>query len=147
VSEQDKDQQTNGEPRQGDELLDEAERLGSAVGEAIDEAWNSEDRKQLTDDLGGELRLAGEEIGKLVKDVASSEAAREIRDELKIAGKQVGQIARNAASTRTAESLREGTERLGKELHGGLMSGLKFLNRELSRKPGERASDGESSDD
>lgn len=86
------------------ELIEELDRLGRDVTEGLADAWRSDERKEIQGEIEKGLGAAGRELGKIVREARESEAAREL-----------GKGAREA----------------GTELKTGLLSGLRFLNREL----------------
>lgn len=90
------------------DLIEELDKLGRDVTEGLTDAWRSDERKEIQGEIEKGLGAAGRELGKIAHDARESEAAR---------------------------GLGKGAREAGKELKAGLLSGLKFLNRELG---GER---------
>lgn len=99
------------------ELIEELDKLGRDVTQGLADAWRSDERKEIQGEIEKGLDAAGRELGKLARDARESEAAREL-----------GKGAREAS----------------RELKAGLLSGLKFLNRELGvRREDEKGTKGE----
>lgn len=89
-----------------EDLLAEVNRLGLRLGEAIGRAWESDERRQVEDQLADGLQRAGHGLHRLGEDLAGSKAV---------------------------EGVKKGADTAGRELRDGLLSGLRLLNRELDR--------------
>lgn len=103
------------------DLVEELDKLGRDVTGGLADAWRSDERKEIQGEIEKGLGAAGRELGKIARDARESDAARGL-----------GRGARDA----------------GKELKAGLLSGLKFLNRELAgeEKKGPEGESGEESE-
>ncbi len=88
------------------ELLDEVAVLTQRLGKAVEHAWDSDQRRSVQ---------------------------RRVVDELRTAGDQVEQMTRRAGSNKVGREFSDGAEKMGRQLGEGLLSGLKALNRELTR--------------
>jgi len=96
-------------------ISSELARLGKQVAEAINVAWQSEDRKKLQAEVTSGLDSFGAQVSEAMRKASESEAATQIRDETE---KVVAQI-------------REGD--VTAEVRKGLIAGLGVLNRELGK--------------
>ena len=99
----------------GGDLIEEIDKLGRDVTQGITDAWKSDERKEIQDEVEKGLGAAGRELGKIAEDVGQSDAAQE---------------------------LKKGAKEAGKEIHKGLLSGLRFLNRELGGDGKKEGGDG-----
>jgi len=114
------DAQPEEEPKpQGGDIIEELDKLGRDVSQGIADAWRSDERKEVQEEIEKGLGAAGKELGKVAADVNSSEAAQE---------------------------LKKGAKAAGRELKSGLLSGLKFLNREMGGGGSGRGGEGEGED-
>jgi hypothetical protein len=86
------------------DLIEELDKLGRDVTEGLTDAWRSDERKEIQGEIEKGLGAAGRGLGKVARDARESEAA---------------------------QGLGKGAREAGKELKAGLLSGLRFLNREL----------------
>jgi len=93
----------------------ELTRLGRQVAEAINTAWESEDRKKLQAEVTTGLESFGAQVSDAMRKASDSDAAKEIRDQTEKVVEQV------RGSDVTAE------------VRKGLIAGLEVLNRELGR--------------
>ena len=107
MTEEEKNEETREEPAPEEgELLSEMERLGRELGRSLQDAWDSDERKELESELTRGLDAAG---------------------------KQITRMAREASETEAAQEIKQGASSVGREIHQGLLSGLRLLNRELSK--------------
>jgi hypothetical protein len=90
-------------------------KLGKQVADAIDRAWESEDRKKLQLEIAKGLETFGEQVSDAMRKASESEAAKEIREQT---DKVVSQVRESDVSG---------------EVRKGLISGLEVLNRELGK--------------
>ncbi len=88
------------------EVLSEINRLGRRLGTAVSRAWESDERKRVEDELGDGLQRAGKELHRLSEGLAGSPAV---------------------------EGAKKGADSAARELRTGVLTGLRFLNRELGR--------------
>lgn len=93
----------------------ELDRLGKQVAEAINKAWESEDRKKLQAEVTSGLDSFGAQVSEAMQKASESEAASQIRDQTE---KVVAQV--------------RGSDVTG-EVRKGLIAGLEALNRELGK--------------
>jgi hypothetical protein len=93
----------------------ELTRLGRQVAEAINTAWESEDRKKLQAEVTTGLESFGAQVSDAMRKASETDAAKEIRDQTE---KVVAQV--------------RGTD-VAAEVRKGLIAGLEVLNRELGR--------------
>jgi hypothetical protein len=101
----------------GDEktISGELNRLGKQVAEAINKAWESEDRKKLQTEVTTGLESFGSQVSDAMRKASESEAASQIRDQTE---KVVAQVRESDVTG---------------EVRKGLIAGLEVLNRELGR--------------
>ena len=101
----------------GDEksISGELSRLGKQVAEAINVAWESEDRKKLQAEVTTGLESFGAQVGDAMRKASESDAATQIRDQTE---KVVAQVRQSDVTG---------------EVRKGLIAGLEVLNRELGR--------------
>jgi hypothetical protein len=83
----------------GDELKQEFENLGGNLRTLIQGAWESEQRKQASQEVQRGLSEVGEALSKAATQVAQDPAARKLREE-------VGEIAERVRSGELAEKAR-----------------------------------------
>jgi hypothetical protein len=93
----------------------EFDRLGKQVAEAINKAWESEDRKKLQAEVTTGLESFGSQVTEAMRKASESEAASQIRDQTE---KVVAQV-RDSDVTG--------------EVRKGMIAGLGALNRELGK--------------
>jgi hypothetical protein len=89
-----------------DDVLSEINRLGRRLGTAVSRAWESDERKRVEDELSDGLQRAGKELHRVSEGLAGSPAV---------------------------EGAKKGADSAARELRTGVLTGLRFLNRELSR--------------
>ena len=96
-------------------ISSELARLGKQVADAINVAWQSEDRKKLQAEVTSGLDSFGAQVSDAMRKASESDAAAQIRDETE---KVVAQIRESDVTG---------------EVRKGLISGLAVLNRELGK--------------
>jgi hypothetical protein len=96
-------------------ISSEFARLGKQVADAINVAWQSEDRKKLQAEVTSGLDSFGAQVSEAMRKASESDAATQIRDETE---KVVTQIRESDVTG---------------EVRKGLIAGLEVLNRELGR--------------
>ena len=108
---------TTGQSKQeaGAELIDELTRLGQKFAEVVEVAWNSEQRKQIEEDLRTGLVSVANSLEDGFKRVSASKEAKE---------------AVNAAED-VAEKVR--TSKIGVELTSALAQGLRALSEQMDK--------------
>lgn len=99
--------------REGDELLEELDKLGREIGRGLKDAWKSDERKEIEAEVSKGIDVAGRELGKLARDANDSDAAKE---------------------------LKKGATAVGREIRDGLLSGLRKINEELDKRDDEEPS-------
>jgi len=100
---------------QSSEIMAELTVLGQKVVAAVQQAWESDERKKAEAEIRHALRLAGERIDEVTADVQSSEVTEDLK----------GQAAK------LKDSVQESS--VAKEVQRGLLVGLRKLNDELGR--------------
>lgn len=121
MDEQKNDQQQEGmdEGQQADrrvnaqEISEELDKLADAFGRAVQAAWNSEQRKQLQEDLNRGLRTLVDGVEKSLTQFNESEQGQEVREQ---AGKVVEKVR---------------TSKVTAELQQGLTKGLRAISEEM----------------
>ena len=96
-------------------ISSELSRLGQQVAEAINKAWESEDRKKLQSEVTTGLESFGSQVSEALRKASDSEAASQIRDQT---DKVVTQVRQSDVTG---------------EVRKGLIAGLEVLNRELGK--------------
>lgn len=96
-------------------ISSELSRLGKQVADAINVAWQSEDRKKLQAEVTSGLDSFGAQVSEAMRKASESDAATQIRDETE---KVVVQIRESDVTA---------------EIRKGLIAGLEVLNRELGK--------------
>ncbi len=102
------------------ELLGEVDRLGRRLGEALFRAWDSDERKRAEQQLGDGLQQVADEVQRLGGGLSEKPGVKD---------------------------LKRGAGAVGRELSGGVLSGLRLLNRELDRALAEERVDAEDGDE
>ena len=100
---------------EGKSIASELTRLGKQVADAINLAWESEDRKKLQVEVATGLESFGEQVSDAMRKASESDAAVQIRAETE---KVVAQVRQSDVTG---------------EVRKGLIAGLEVLNRELGR--------------
>lgn len=99
----------------GKELIDELTRLGQKFVEVVEVAWNSEQRRQIEDDLRTGLVSVANTLEDGFKRVGNTKEAREAVD----------------AAEDVAEKVR--TSKIAAELSGALAQGLRALSEQMDK--------------
>ena len=103
------------EEKTGSELMDELESLGKQLVGAVKSLWDSEDSRQLRQEIGDGFVQLGQQVDAAIKTAQESEAAREFKT-------QVQETMDKARESDVATKLEE-----------NLVSGLHQLNVELGK--------------
>lgn len=96
-------------------IVDELNKLGAQVADALKAVWESEDRKKLQTEIAEGFQKFGAQVTETVDKVSSHETAKELR------GK----------AEKVVEDIR-GSD-VAEEVRKGILTGLDALNRELSK--------------
>jgi hypothetical protein len=96
-------------------ISNELSKLGKQGADAINAAWESEDRKKLQADVTVGLESFGDQVSDAMRKASESEAARQLRDQTE---KIVSEVRQSDVTG---------------EMRRGLIAGLEVLNRELGR--------------
>jgi uncharacterized protein YukE len=120
------DEQKNEQPNEGmseeqqaarranaQEISEELDKLADAFGRAVQAAWNSEQRKQLQEDLNRGLRTLVDGVEKSLTQFSESEQGQEVREQ---AGKVVEKVR---------------TSKVTADLQQGLTKGLRAISEEM----------------
>ena len=102
------------EKKSASRLLEELNALGQQLSTAVKEIWESEDSRQLRQELGDGFMELGQQVDAAISTAQESESARQISGQVK------------EAVDRARES------ELVEELERGLVTGLHELNKGLS---------------
>lgn len=103
------------EPRTQTSISDELSRMGKLVAQAVQAAWESEERKRLEAEIVEGLRKFSDEISSAAKKAGDSEPAQEIKA-------QAEKVAAEFKERDVAEDIRK-----------GLITGLEAVNVELGK--------------
>ena len=114
-----------------EEILSEINRLGTAIVQAIQTAWQSEERKKLEQDLSKGLRVLADNVEEALDKVGKNEQVHDFMDKAEDVAESVGGKVRDAKVTG--------------EIKEGLLKGLAALTEQLqkvskdvaARQPGE----------
>ena len=106
------------------DLNEEFHNLGQNIKDALNTAWNSDERKKVQTNIQDGLNDLGNAINNLINDIQTSDVAKKV-------GKEVDQVGECLRSGEVKEKTRE-----------GVLSALKKMNAEL-----EKAADKFSSSD
>ena len=101
--------------REEKSISSELTRLGKQVADAINLAWESEDRKKLQTEITTGLESFGVQVSDAMRKASESEAATQIRDQTE---KVVIQVRQSDVTG---------------EVRKGLIAGLEVLNKELGK--------------
>ncbi|HIC90414.1 MAG TPA: hypothetical protein EYP04_13565 [Anaerolineae bacterium] len=96
-------------------VVEELTELGRQLAAALRTAWQSEERRQLEQELSEGLNALAQELDEAIKAAKESPATEELR-------RHAEKVVQTAQETP-----------LGQELREGLLTGLRTLNAELSR--------------
>jgi len=102
----------NAEDRKGD-IGDELNRLAESFGQAVQAAWNSEQRHQLETDLNRGLRSMVDNVESILKQFHESEQGQEIKEQ---AGKVVEKVRTSKVTAELKEGLTKGLQTVATEM-------------------------------
>ncbi len=102
-----------------EEILGEINRLGTAIVQAIQTAWQSEERKKLEQDLSKGLRVLADNVEEALEKVGKNEQVHEFMDKAEDVAESVGEKVRDAKVTG--------------EIKEGLLKGLAALTEQLQK--------------
>ena len=119
-----------------DETTTSTEGSGASSEQTTDQKKSVEE-KIASGEILSEVTVVGQRLGKALQSAWDSEQRRGVQqrvlEELKTAGDHVENLSKKVSTNRAGQSLHSETEKIGRQLGDGLLSGLKALNRELSR--------------
>lgn len=95
-------------------IMDELGKLGQKVTVALQQVWDSEERKKAEDEIRKALRIAGDRIDEVAVDVRSSDVTKDLKGQ--------------ASKTMTAVQQSPITQ----DIRKGFLTGLRRLNEEIS---------------
>ena len=101
------------------DLLGEINRLGTAIVQAIQTAWQSDERKKLEQDLNKGLRTLADNVEEALEKVGKNEQVHEFLDKAEDVAESVGEKVRDAKVTG--------------EIKEGLLKGLAALTEQLQK--------------
>lgn len=114
-------------------ILDELKELGHKATAALQQVWDSEERKKAEEEIRKALKMAGERIDEVGEELRHSDTTKEIKD-------QASKLVESVEKSKISDDIRK-----------GLLSGLRKLNTELTdfldrdkspvKKAGEAASE------
>jgi hypothetical protein len=96
-------------------IVDELNKMGQQVADAIKAAWESDDRKKLQNEITEGLQKFGDQVTDAAKKASESDAARQMRE-------QAEKVVAEVRESNVTEDIRK-----------GLLNGLEALNRELGK--------------
>ncbi len=103
------------QPRTPSAITDELSKMGKLVAQAVQSAWESEERKKLEAEVSEGLRKLSEEMSAAAKKASDSDAAKQIK-------MQAEKVAAEVKEHDVAEEIRK-----------GLLTGLEAINQELGK--------------
>jgi hypothetical protein len=106
------------EQKSSDSLMDELQTLGQQLTTAVKALWESEDSRQLRQEIGDGFAELGNQLDSAVKNAQDSEAAKQFGTQVKTA----------------VDQARESD--IAGEVERGLVTGLQQLNEELAKLVG-----------
>jgi hypothetical protein len=106
----------NENPRPEEDLIEEFRRLGENLKGAVQSAWESEERKNLSKEIHSGLNAFAEEMEKAVNDMVESPTGQRVRDEI----------------DDLSDRVRSGT--LAAEVRDELLAILRKINVDLEQK-------------
>lgn len=110
-------------------IVDELNKLGHKVSEAIQRAWESDERKQAEEEIRKVLTVAGDRVDEVAADIRASGVPADIREQV---GKVMEDLEKSSVTQDLRKSLLAGLRRLNIEL-------TEFLEREDLAKVAEKA--------
>jgi len=96
-------------------ITDELSKMGKLVAQAIQAAWESDERKKLEAEVADGLRKFGDEVSAAAKKAGESDTAKQIKT-------QAEKVAADVQQKDVAGDIRK-----------GLISGLEVINQELGK--------------
>ena len=102
-----------------EEILGEINRLGTAIVQAIQTAWASDERKKLEQDLNKGLRTLADTVEEALDKVGKNEQVHEFMDKAEDVAESVGEKVRESKVTG--------------EIKDGLLKGLAALTEQLQK--------------
>ncbi|HOA23103.1 MAG TPA: hypothetical protein PK801_13560 [Aggregatilineales bacterium] len=116
LPENERPEDTSGAERpEAESIVAEFAALGKRFGEAIQQAWNSEERYQLQEDLKEGLDRFAKEVDEAIKGLRKSEVAQKVE----------------AGAQQAAESVKSG--KVGNEVRRATITALRSLSEALER--------------
>jgi hypothetical protein len=103
------------EKKSGGEILDELNALGEQLATAVKALWDSEDARQVRQEIGDGFVELGHQVDEAMKTARESEAAKDFEIKVK----------------QTMDKARESD--VAGQVQEGLVTGLRQLNEELSK--------------
>ena len=111
------------EQKSSDSLMDELQTLGQQLTMAVKALWESEESRQLRQEIGEGFAELGNQLDTAVKSAQESEAAKQFSDQVKA----------------TMDQARQSD--IAGEVERGLVTGLEQLNQELAKLIGSLQED------
>ena len=96
-----------------DDISKELNRLAESFGQAVQAAWNSEQRHQLETDLNRGLRTLVDSVESILKQFNQSEQGQELKEQ---AGKVVEKVRTSTVTAELKEGLTKGLQTVATEL-------------------------------
>lgn len=103
------------QPRTPSQITEELSKMGKLVAQAVQSAWESEDRKKLEAEVVEGLRKLSDEVTAAAKKAGESDAARQLK----------------AQAEKVAAEVKE--HDVAEEIRKGLLVGLEAINQELGK--------------
>ncbi len=103
------------EPRSETNIVDELDKMGQLVAQAVRSAWESEERKKLEAEIVEGLRKFSDQVSTTAKKASESDAAQQIK----------------AQAEKVAAEVKE--KDVAEEIRKGLLAGLEVVNQELGK--------------
>lgn len=110
-------------------IVDEMNKLGHKVSEAVQRAWGSDERKQAEDEIRKVLTMAGDRVDEVAADIRASGVPQDIREQV---NKVMADLEKSSVTQDLRKSLLSGLRRLNLEL-------TEFLEREDLASVAEKA--------
>ena len=95
-------------------VLDELKELGHKATAALQQVWDSEERKKAEEEIRKALKMAGQRIDEVSEEIRHSDATKEIKD-------QASKLVESVEKSKITDDIRK-----------GLLTGLRKLNTELT---------------
>lgn len=104
-------------PSSGDQLVEELGRLGRKLAEVLETAWNSDQRREIEQDLRKGLSRVAESLEAGLQTVSEKEETRRVLDKAETAADNLGDKARRSeVANELAVGLTKGLHALGDQL-------------------------------